>query len=234
MKWNGNSFEGGISKFFSSDLQKKIASDIGIEENQILFMVGDNEKITLSSLGALRIRLAEELNIIDESVWMPLWVIDFPLVEWNKDKSRWDSLHHPFTAPNPDDISMIDSDPSQVRSFSYDLVMNGYELGGGSIRIYDKDLQGKIFRLLGISEDKAAQKFGFLMDAFKFGAPPHGGIAFGFDRVVMLLANSNQIRDVIAFPKTTSALSLMDSSPTEVDSSQLDELGLKLDVKDKG
>ena len=234
MKWNGDSFEGGISKFFSDDLQKQIASDVGIKENQILFMVGDNEKITLSSLGALRIRLAEELDIIDGSVWSPLWVIDFPLVEWNEDKSRWDSLHHPFTSPNPEDISMIESDPSQVRSFSYDLVMNGYELGGGSIRIYDKDLQGKIFSLLGISKDEAAQKFGFLMDAFKFGAPPHGGIAFGFDRIVMLLANSNQIRDVIAFPKTTSALSLMDSSPTDVDSSQLDELGLKLDVKDKG
>ena len=200
MKWNGESFEGGISKFFSSDLQNKIASDIGIANNQILFMVGDNEKITLSSLGALRLRLAEELGIIDESLWSPLWVIDFPLVEWNEDKSRWDSLHHPFTAPNPDDISLIDSDPSQVRSFGYDLVMNGYELGGGSIRIYDKDLQGKIFRLLGISDDEATQKFGFLMNAFKYGAPPHGGIAFGFDRIVYAFGKFKSNKRCYCFP----------------------------------
>ena len=231
MKWNGVAFEGGISKFFSDNLQNRIASSIGIKNNQILFMVGDNEKITLSSLGALRLSIANQLNLIDKDMWAPLWVIDFPLVEWNDDKSRWDSLHHPFTAPNPDDISMLDSDPASVRSFGYDLVMNGYELGGGSIRIYDKGLQEKVFRLLGISDEEAAQKFGFLMNAFKFGAPPHGGIAFGFDRIAMLLANSNQIRDVIAFPKTTSALSLMDNSPTDVDSNQLDELGLKLDVK---
>jgi len=191
-------------------------------------MIGDIEKVVFSSLGALRINLAKRENMIKSDVWAPLWVVDFPLVEWNDDKKRWDALHHPFTSPNTEDFDKLDSDPGSVRSFGYDIVMNGYELGGGSIRIHDKQLQSKIFTLLGINENEAKEKFGFLMDAFNYGAPPHGGMAFGLDRIVMLLAGSSQIRDVIAFPKTTSALSLMDNSPSEVSKEQLNELHLDI------
>ena len=191
-------------------------------------MVGDNPSVVFASLGALRLELAKRENLIDKSIWAPLWVIDFPLVEWNKDYNRWDALHHPFTSPNLEDIEMLKDNPGNVRSLGYDIVMNGYELGGGSIRIYEKELQSQIFTLLGISDEEADEKFGFLMNAFKYGAPPHGGMAFGFDRIAMLLAGSNQIRDVIAFPKTTSALSLMDNSPSSVSGEQLGELGLEI------
>ena len=150
------------------------------------------------------------------------------MFEWNDDHKRWDSLHHPFTSPNFEDLKFLDKNPGDIRSLGYDIVMNGYEIGGGSIRIHDKKLQSKIFDLLGITKEDAEEKFGFLMNAFKYGAPPHGGMAFGFDRLIMLLANSKQIRDVIAFPKTTSAMSLMDNSPSKVDVVQLEELGLKI------
>ena len=228
MKLVDGKLDGGISKFFDNDLQAKIISNLKINEDEILFLVGASKKIVLQSLGALRLRLAERENLINQDLWKPLWVIDFPLVEWNVEQKRWDSLHHPFTAPHNDDIKYIDEDASRVRSYGYDIVMNGYELGGGSIRIHKSDLQSKIFDLLGIEKQEAINKFGFLLDAFKYGAPPHGGIAFGFDRIVMLLANAKQIRDVIAFPKTTSATSLMDGSPSEVDLEQLNELGLKI------
>jgi len=190
-------------------------------------MIGDSTKIALQALGALRLKLAEKEKLI-KSDWAPLWVVDFPLFE--KDKDRFISLHHPFTSPNFDDLDLLNKTPHKVRSLAYDIVMNGYELGGGSIRIHDSDLQKNIFSILGISDEEANEKFGFLMKAFKYGAPPHGGMAFGFDRIVMLLAGSNQIRDVIAFPKTTSATSLMDNSPSNVDNIQLDELGLSIKI----
>ena len=191
-------------------------------------MVGDTANIVFSSLGALRLELGKRESLIDTNIWAPLWVVDFPLVEWNEDKDQWDALHHPFTSPNLEDLNKLDSDPGNVRSLGYDIVMNGYELGGGSIRIHDKNLQSRIFALLGVEKNEAQKKFGFLMDAFKYGAPPHGGMAFGFDRIVMLLAGSNQIRDVIAFPKTTSALSLMDNAPSPVSEEQLEELHLSI------
>ena len=225
-KVNETGFEGGIGKFFKPEIQKKIINDLEIEKNSIVFLIGDNKKKTLQALGALRLKLADNENLIDKNIWSPLWVVDFPLFE--KDKNKYFSLHHPFTAPNPEDIHLLDSTPDKVRSLAYDIVMNGYELGGGSIRIHNSDTQKNIFDILGISDIEASEKFGFLMNAFKYGAPPHGGMAFGFDRIVMLLAGSNQIRDVIAFPKTTSATSLMDNSPSNVDKSQLDELGLDI------
>jgi aspartyl-tRNA synthetase len=184
--------------------------------------------VVFGALGALRIELAKRENLIDKNAWAPLWVVDFPLVEWNEDLERWDALHHPFTSPHPEDMNKMDTDPGNIRSLGYDIVMNGYELGGGSIRIHNKELQAKIFTLLGISDEDAEEKFGFLMDAFKYGAPPHGGMAFGLDRIVMLLVGSNQIRDVIAFPKTTSAMSLMDNSPSPVDEQQLEDLHLSI------
>ena len=225
-KINEERFDGGIGKFFNSKTQKKIITDYKISNNSIIFLIGDNKKKTLQSMGALRLKLGVQENLIDPNIWAPLWVVDFPLFE--KDKNKYFSLHHPFTSPNPDDLHLLNSNPGNVRSLAYDIVMNGYELGGGSIRIHSSKIQKNIFDILGISDDEANEKFGFLMDAFKYGAPPHGGMAFGFDRIVMLLAGSNQIRDVIAFPKTTSATSLMDNSPSNVDKTQLDELGLDI------
>lgn len=228
MKCKDGFLDGGISKFFSQDVQKDIIADLSVNDGDIIFIIGDKPKVVFNALGALRIELARRENLIDENTWAPLWVVDFPLVEWNEDLERWDALHHPFTSPHPEDLDKMDSDPSNIRSLGYDIVMNGYELGGGSIRIHDKDLQARIFTLLGISDGDAKEKFGFLMNAFKYGAPPHGGMAFGLDRIVMLLVGSNQIRDVIAFPKTTSAMSLMDNSPSPVDEEQLDELHLSM------
>jgi len=228
---DGESFESGISKFFDKNLQSKIINDLDIKKGDIVFMIGDKPKVTLSALGALRLKLAEKESLIDNKKWAPLWVIDFPLFEWNEDHKRWDSLHHPFTSPNFEDMKQLDSNPGDVRSLGYDIVMNGYEIGGGSIRIHNKKLQSKIFKLLNIDDKEANEKFGFLMNAFKYGAPPHGGMAFGFDRLIMLLVGSKQIRDVIAFPKTTSAMSLMDDSPSVVDEKQLSELNLSIKEK---
>ena len=197
-KVNDKSFDGGIGKFFNQDNQKKIIQEHKINDNSIVFLIGDSKKKTLQSMGALRLKLGAKENLIDKNMWAPLWVVDFPLFE--KDENKYFSLHHPFTSPNPDDLHLLDSEPEKVRSLAYDIVMNGYELGGGSIRIHSSSVQKNIFDILGISDDEANEKFGFLMDAFKYGAPPHGGMAFGFDRIVMLLAGSNQIRDVIAFP----------------------------------
>ena len=225
-KINNGQFEGGISKFFDNELQKEIIKDLSLEDSQIIFLMGDNKKRTIQSMGALRLKLGERENLIDKNSWKPLWVVDFPLFE--KENDKYFSLHHPFTSPHPNDIELLNSEPENIRSLGYDIVMNGYELGGGSIRIHDRKIQENIFNILGISKDEAKEKFGFLLDAFKYGAPPHGGMAFGFDRIVMLLAGSNQIRDVIAFPKTTSATSLMDNSPSNVDKTQLDELGLDI------
>ena len=225
---DGDKLEGGISKFFNKNIQQTMINDLDIKSGDIVFIVGDKPKITLSALGALRLKLAHKENLVDENKWSPLWVVDFPLFDWNEDHQRWDSLHHPFTSPNLEDIEKLDDNPGAVRSLGYDIVMNGYEVGGGSIRIHNKDLQSKIFNLLNINDKEADEKFGFLMNAFKYGAPPHGGMAFGFDRLIMLLIGSKQIRDVIAFPKTTSAMSLMDNSPSNVDDKQLDELGLFL------
>ena len=223
---DGKSFDGGISKFFDEQSHQDIINSFEVKKGEMLFIIGDKPKITLNAMGALRIKLAKRENMIDKKLWKPLWIVDFPLFEWNEDHNRWDSLHHPFTSPNLEDVDKLDSDPGNIRSLGYDIIMNGYELGGGSIRIYDEALQSKVFELLGINEIEADEKFGFLLGAFKYGAPPHGGMAFGYDRIIMLLVGSQQIRDVIAFPKTTSAMSLMDNSPSNVEEKQLQELGL--------
>ena len=228
LKCKDGKLDGGISKFFPEEVQNLMINDLEINDGDIIFMIGDDVSVVWQGLGALRLEIGKRENLIDNSKWAPLWVVDFPLVEWNSDERRWDALHHPFTAPHPDDIDLIDTDPANVRSLGYDLVLNGYEIGGGSIRIHKRDLQQKAFSLLGVSDEEAEEKFGFLMNAFRYGAPPHGGIAFGFDRIAMLMSGSSQIRDVIAFPKTTSAMSLMDNSPSDVDKKQLNELGLSI------
>ena len=172
--------------------------------------------------------MARRLNLIDEKKYNLLWVTDFPMFEFDEKDKRYVAMHHPFTSPKLEDVALLDSDAAKARARAYDLVLNGNEIAGGSIRIHDRNLQTKVFGLLGIDEDQAKRKFGFLLDAFRFGAPPHGGIAFGFDRICMLLNGEKSIRDVIAFPKTTSATSLMDDSPSDVDPDQLKELHIRI------
>ena len=228
VKYQDGQFNGGISKFFSGELQTEMGDHLRISDGDILFMVGDNNDIVCKSLGKLRTIVAAKEGLADKDKFKPIWVTEFPMFEYDEDNERFIAMHHPFTAPRDSDIEKLDSDPGKALSRGYDLTMNGHEIAGGSIRIHSPKIQEKIFSLLGLSNEKAKEKFGFLVEALQYGAPPHGGIAFGFDRLVMLLAGTDNIRDVIAFPKTTSATSLMDDSPNYVDESQLDELCLVL------
>ena len=229
IKIENNKFNGGISKFFPEDLEEKIKNHLKIEDGDILLMVGDKKDIVLNSLGSLRVYIADKEQLADKNDFKPLWVTDFPMFEYDKESGRYTAMHHPFTAPKEIDISKLETDPSSALSRGYDLTLNGHEIAGGSIRIHKPDIQKKIFSLLGLDYEQAIEKFGFLVEALQYGAPPHGGIAFGFDRLVMLLAGTDNIRDVIAFPKTTSATSLMDDSPNYVDPDQLSELGIYLE-----
>ncbi|MFB0516165.1 MAG: aspartate--tRNA ligase, partial [Candidatus Neomarinimicrobiota bacterium] len=231
MKAAGSGLEGGIAKFFPADLQQEIITGLGLKEGDLLLMIGDREEVALPALGALREEIARRDGLIREKEVCPVWVVGFPLLEYDDEEERWVAVHHPFTAPHPDDEHLLDSDPGKVRSRGYDLVINGWEVAGGSIRNHDTRRQERVFRLLGITPEEAEEKFGFLLRALRYGAPPHGGIAFGFDRLVMVLVGATQIRDVIAFPKTTSALSLMDGAPARVTDEQLKELGLSLSGK---
>ena len=228
MKGEKGAFIGGISKFFSVTLQKTMFEKLSVNDGDILFMIGDDSSVTLKALGHLRVEIAKREALTNKDDFKPVWVTEFPMFEYDKDADRFIAMHHPFTAPRESDIEMLDSDPSNTLSRGYDLTLNGYEIAGGSIRIHSPKVQEKVFSLLGLSREEAVEKFGFLVEALTYGAPPHGGIAFGFDRLVMLLAGTENIRDVIAFPKTTSATSLMDESPNNVSANQLDELGIQI------
>ena len=229
MKLKNSSFDGGISKFFSAELQKKMQVELDIKSGDILFMVGDQSKIVLNALGHLRSEIAKREELISMNKYYPVWVTEFPMFDYDDKNECYTAIHHPFTAPRTKDINLLETEPSKALSRGYDLTMNGYEIAGGSIRIHNPKVQEKIFSLLGLSKDDAIDKFGFLVEALSYGAPPHGGIAFGFDRLVMLLAGTENIRDVIAFPKTTSATSLMDESPSNVSESQLQDLGISIE-----
>jgi aspartyl-tRNA synthetase len=228
MKAEEGVLSGGISKFFSDELHQSMRDNLGIKNGDILFMIGDKTNIVLKALGRLRVEIAKREEFIDPNDFKPVWVTEFPMFAYDEEKQRFIAMHHPFTAPKKDDLAMLETDPTNALSRGYDLTVNGYEIAGGSIRIHSSKVQEKVFSLLGLSRNEAIEKFGFLVEALSYGAPPHGGIAFGFDRLVMLLAGTENIRDVIAFPKTTAAMSLMDESPNSVNSEQLEELGIQL------
>lgn len=229
MRVTENGLESNIVKFFSKENQNKILETTKAQKGDLLFFVADTPKITFDALGNLRLKVAEKLNLIDKDKLNFLWVVEFPLFEYDYKEKRISATHHPFTAPVPEDVNILESDTLKVRSDTYDLVLNGNEIGGGGQRIYDSSIQSKIFNLLGISEEKAKERFGFLLDALKYGAPPMCGMAFGIDRVVMLLQKQDSIREVIAFPKTQKGQCLMSGCPASVDGEQLEELHLKIE-----
>ncbi len=227
-KVESGAFAGGVAKILEEPVQSALREAFGANDGDILFFVADTPATVNKALGALRCKLGEELGLFgpDDFAWC--WVTHFPLVEWSEDQHRWTSLHHPFTSPRPDQIDMLESEPAKVSSRAYDIVLNGVELGGGSIRIHSTDLQGRIFSLLGISPEEAKSRFGFLLEALRFGAPPHGGIALGLDRVVMMMVGATSLRDVIAFPKTQRGFCPLTGAPAEVEDKQLAELDLKI------
>ncbi|HQU72366.1 MAG TPA: aspartate--tRNA ligase [Calditrichia bacterium] len=229
MKYQDGAFDGGISKFISDAEKSRLVEQVGMASNGLLLIVSDeNVELAQTVLGVIRNRLAAELNLIDESKLALHWTVDFPMLEYSPDEDRYVARHHPFTSPKPEDMGYIDSAPEKARARAYDLILNGNEIAGGSIRIHTREMQEKVFSALKLTPEEARAKFGFLLDALSFGAPPHGGIAFGFDRLVMLLSGSSSIRDVIAFPKTASAMGLMENTPSEVDEAQLKELNIRL------
>jgi aspartyl-tRNA synthetase len=229
MRVRDNDLDAPIAKFLNDEEKKNIISTLNAKPGDLLFIISGPRLKALSIMGALRLEMARRLDLIkkDDDPKL-LWVTDFPLFEWDDDTKRYYAMHHPFTSPRLEDVEYMESDPGRVKARAYDLVLNGSEIAGGSIRIHNSDLQARMFKALGISDEEAEHKFGFLTNAFKYGAPPHGGIAFGFDRMAMIFAGESSIREVIAFPKTASAVSLMDDSPSTVSEDQLKELHIKL------
>ncbi|MRN55812.1 aspartate--tRNA ligase [Paenibacillus monticola] len=224
-------FKGPIVKFFSEEEIAAVKERTGAEEGDLLLFSADNKKVVADVLGALRLKIGRQLGLIDDSVFKFAWVTDFPLLGYDEDQKRYVAEHHPFTRPRDEDLPLFDTDPGAIRAQAYDIVLNGYEVGGGSMRIYKRDVQEKMFSALGFSPEVAYEKFGFLLDAFEYGTPPHGGIAFGLDRLVMLLAGSTNLRETIAFPKTASATDLLMDAPSPVDAIQLEQLHIKLAPK---
>ncbi|MEJ1382670.1 MAG: aspartate--tRNA ligase [Candidatus Sedimenticola sp. (ex Thyasira tokunagai)] len=216
-----------ILKFLPDEAVDEILKRTAAEDGDLIFFGADKANVVNEALGALRVKLAEDRGLMDEA-WHPLWIVDFPMFEWDDKSDRWNALHHPFTAPKDDQVELLQSDPGACLSRAYDMVINGSEVGGGSIRIHRPEVQEQVFRLLGIGEEEAQEKFGFLLEALKYGCPPHGGLAFGLDRLVMLLVGADSIREVMAFPKTQTAACMLTSAPSEVDSGQLRELSIRV------
>ncbi|WP_423407504.1 aspartate--tRNA ligase [Heyndrickxia sp. MSNUG] len=231
LKAEEDGLKGPISKFFVDADQQALKEKLDVEAGDLLLFVADKKSVVADSLGALRLKLGKELELIDQSKFNFLWITDWPLLEFDEEADRYFAAHHPFTMPVREDLPLLDSDPAKVKAQAYDLVLNGYELGGGSLRIFERDIQEKMFSVLGFTKEQAVEQFGFLLEAFEYGTPPHGGIALGLDRMVMLLAGRTNLRDTIAFPKTASASDLLTDAPGEVSGAQLDELHLALNVK---
>jgi aspartyl-tRNA synthetase len=225
-----NEVKSPATKFLSEKEIEKILERLEAETGDLLLIVADKDEIVFDTLGHLRLELGKRLNLIDENKYEFVWIVDFPLLEYDSEEKRYVAKHHPFTAPKDEDIDLLEKEPLKVRAKAYDIVLNGVEIGGGSIRIHDTELQKRMFKVLGFSEEKAWERFGFLMEAFKYGAPPHGGIAYGLDRLAMIITGSDTIRDVIAFPKTQNAVCLMTDAPSEVSEEQLKELHIKVDL----
>ncbi|MDF0726810.1 aspartate--tRNA ligase [Cytobacillus sp. S13-E01] len=231
LKVEENELKGPISKFFNEEEQKAFRVTLSAEAGDLLLFVADKKSVVADALGALRIKLGKDLKLIDETKFNFLWVTDWPLLEYDEEAGRYFAAHHPFTMPVREDLKYLDVDPKKVHAQAYDLVLNGYELGGGSLRIYEREIQEKMFKTLGFSDEEAKEQFGFLLEAFEYGTPPHGGIALGLDRLVMLLAGSSNLRDTIAFPKTASASDLLSKAPDFVSQEQLKELNLSVTVE---
>jgi len=230
-----NEVKSPIAKFLSEEELNMIKSKMQVEVGDLLLIVADKPKVVFASLGSLRLELGKKLNLIGpcNKDFKFVWVVEFPLLEYDEEEGRYVAMHHPFTSPMDEDIDLLETDPDKVRAKAYDLVLNGEEIGGGSIRIHDTKLQERMFKALGLTMDKAYEKFGFLLEAFKYGPPPHGGLAFGFDRIVMFLTGTDNIKDVIAFPKNQNAVCPLTSAPSTVDEKQLDELGISVIEKKK-
>ena len=220
---------GGVSKHFPENQQSELIEEVGAEDGDVIFFAADTTDTVLNGLGALRLEIGKKLELVTSDEFVPLWVTDFPMFELDEDTGKYTAMHHPFTSPQTEDLDFLESEPLRVKAKAYDMVFNGSELGGGSIRIHSRDVQTRVFKALGIGEKEADEKFGFLLKALSYGAPPHGGIALGLDRIVAAMLRKNSIRDVIAFPKTASATALMEKAPSEVSEEQLKELGIKLE-----
>jgi aspartyl-tRNA synthetase len=223
-------YKSSVDKFYSQEDLSKWAEASGAEPGDLICVLSGPADKTRGQLSALRMEMAERLGLRNANEFAPLWVVDFPLLEWDEDTARYHAMHHPFTSPKPEDIDKLATDPGNVRANAYDLVLNGNEIGGGSVRIFDKDLQALMFDHLGFTPEEARAQFGFLMDAFEYGAPPHAGLAFGFDRLVAILGGQETIRDFIAFPKNNSGRDVMIDAPSAIDQEQLKELNLKVTV----
>lgn len=225
------SYKSSFAKFMTEEQLARLVAAMGGEKGDLLLFAADKQSVVWNVLGALRLELGRQLELIDKSQWKFLWVVEFPLLEWNDEEQRFTAMHHPFTMPMDEDIPLLDTDPGAVRAKAYDIVLNGTELGGGSVRIHQSDIQKKMFEQLGFTDEQAQAQFGFLLDAFKYGVPPHAGLAYGLDRVVMWMVGADSIRDVIAFPKVKDASCLMSEAPTRVDAKQLEELGIEVSAE---
>lgn len=228
LKYTNNEFSGSVTKVVSDDEKEALKNHFALTDNDLIFMVADKKKVAQSSLGALRNKLGHDLNLIDESKYAFAWVTNFPMFEYVEEENRYVAAHHPFTSPNLEDVDKLMSDPAHCYSRAYDLVLNGYELLSGSIRIHDQKLQETVFEAIGMSMEEAHEKFSWFIDAFKYGTPPHGGVGIGLERLIMILAGTDNIRDVVAFPKTASASDLMSEAPSPVDETQLEELNISI------
>lgn len=228
LKYQNSEFSGSIAKYLNDDEKMALISELDLKDNDLILIVADEKKVAEISLGALRSKLGHDLGLIDKTQYHFVWITDFPMFEYSKSEERYVACHHPFTAPKDEDVDKLLNDKGHCYSRAYDLVLNGYELLSGSVRIHDQDMQAKVFEALGLSKEEAKEKFGFFLEAFEYGAPPHLGVGIGLERLVMLLSDTENIKDVVAFPKTASAMDLMAKAPSYVDQNQLDDLGIKV------